>query len=45
MGAVRHQADLGEKNNIAAQHPNVLTLDSAYDQWWQEVLPCLENEN
>lgn len=39
------KADYGEKNNIAAQNPAMVTqLAAVYEQWWQEVLPCLENE-
>lgn len=39
------QADPGETTNVAAQHAEaVRTLDSAYDQWWSEILPLLENE-
>ncbi len=38
--------DPGEKKNIAAEHPDIVKkMDAAYDQWWAEVLPCLENEN
>ncbi len=37
--------DPGEKTDIAAQHPDIVAkLDKAYDRWWEEVLPCLENE-
>jgi arylsulfatase len=40
------QTDPGEKMNIATQHPDVIQkLDTAYDQWWAEILPCLENED
>lgn len=40
------QADPGEKTNIAVQHPDVIRrLDTAYDAWWAEILPVLENEN
>jgi hypothetical protein len=40
------QADPGEKTDIAAAHPDtVKQLEAAYDKWWQEVLPRLENEN
>jgi len=39
------KADPGEQNDIAAQHPDIVAkLDKAYDQWWTEILPCLENE-
>ena len=38
--------DPGETKNIAAQHPAVVAqLASAYDRWWQSVLPALVNEN
>ena len=40
------KTDPGEKTDVAAQHPEVVKkLDEAYDQWWDEILPCLENEN
>lgn len=40
------QADPGEKNNLAAQRPEVVKeLEAVYDRWWEEVLPCLENED
>lgn len=40
------QADYGEKDDIAAQHPEIVKeLEAAYDKWWDEVLPCMENEN
>jgi len=39
------KADPGEKDDIADQHKDVVEkLDKAYDAWWSEVLPCLENE-
>lgn len=39
------KADPGQKQDVAAAHPEVVhALDSAYDKWWAEVLPCLENE-
>lgn len=39
-------ADLGERNDIAAQHPEVVAmLDEAYDRWWASVQPMLVNEN
>ena len=38
--------DIGQKNDVAAAHPAVIQkLDAAYDQWWQEVLPLMVNEN
>ena len=40
------KTDPGEKNDIAAEHPDVVKrMDAAYDQWWAEVFPCLENED
>jgi arylsulfatase len=38
--------DPGEKANVVDAHPDeVAKLRSAYDAWWQSVLPCMENEN
>jgi arylsulfatase len=38
--------DPGEKHNVAADHPEVVNkLRAAYDDWWENVLPHLENEN
>jgi len=38
--------DPGETIDIAAGRPNVVKeLESAYDRWWAEVLPCMQNEN
>jgi arylsulfatase A-like enzyme len=38
-------ADPGEKVNVINQHPQALAaMREAYDQWWQEILPCLEHE-
>jgi arylsulfatase A-like enzyme len=40
------QSDPGEKTNVIAQHPEVVAqMRQAYDQWWQEVLPAMENED
>ena len=40
------KADPGEKNDVAARHLDVVKeMDAAYDKWWAEVLPLLENEN
>ena len=36
----------GEKKDVATEHPDVVReMDAAYDKWWDEVLPLLENEN
>ena len=40
------KADPGEKNDVAAEHPEVVKeLDAAYDKWWDSVQPQLVNEN
>ncbi len=39
-------ADAGEKQDSAARYPRELEqMDAAYDRWWAEILPDLENEN
>lgn len=39
-------ADPGEKVDVATKHPDVVAqMSAAYDRWWAEVLPCLENED
>ncbi len=39
------KTDYGEQHDIAAEHPEIVKpLESAYDAWWKEVLPCMENE-
>ncbi len=41
-----YRADPGEKTDVADKHPEVVAqLSKAYDQWWSEILPCLENED
>jgi arylsulfatase len=41
---LRH--DAGETKNVIANHPDVVRkLRAAYNDWWQSVLPCLENED
>ena len=38
--------DPGETTNIIDQHPDVAAkLRAAYDRWWDEVLPCMVNED
>jgi arylsulfatase len=38
--------DYGEKHDIAAEHPGIVRkMEAAYDAWWNEVLPCMENED
>jgi arylsulfatase len=37
------KADRGEKNDVIANHPEVVAqMEAAYDQWWSEVLPALQ---
>jgi arylsulfatase len=39
------KADPGQKTDVAAANPEVAKrLEAAYDRWWAEVTPCLENE-
>ncbi|MEI7731976.1 MAG: arylsulfatase [Verrucomicrobiota bacterium] len=39
------KADYGEKNNLAADHPEVVKeLDVEYQKWWNSVQPLLVNE-
>jgi arylsulfatase len=39
------KVDPGEKVNVIAEHPKVVVqMRTAYDQWWSEILPALENE-
>ena len=40
------RADPGEQTDIAARSPKVVAeLNTAYDRWWDEVLPDMENED
>lgn len=40
------KADPAQQEDVAAQRPEVVAkLEAYYDQWWAEVLPCLENED
>ncbi len=37
--------DPRETTNVIGQHPDLVTaMRKAYDQWWEEVLPAMENE-
>lgn len=39
------QTDPGESRDVCAGNPDVAArLRLAYDRWWEDVLPCLENE-
>jgi arylsulfatase len=38
--------DPGEKNNVIDRFPEAArAMESAYEKWWVEILPCLENED
>ncbi len=40
------QTDSGETTDVASAHPEIVqSLEAAYDKWWAEVLPMLDNEN
>jgi arylsulfatase A-like enzyme len=40
------RADPGETRNVIAEHPDVVArMRAAYDRWWAEVLPAMENED
>jgi arylsulfatase len=40
------KTDPGETNNVLSAHPEIVAqMRTAYDQWWSEILPALENEN
>jgi arylsulfatase len=40
------QSDPGETTNVIAEHPQIgAAMRAAYDEWWEEILPALENEN
>lgn len=37
--------DPGQQTDVAEQHSGIVKqLSATYDNWWQDVLPCLENE-
>lgn len=39
------KADPAETKNVLAEHPEVVAaMRTAYDKWWAEILPALENE-
>jgi arylsulfatase A-like enzyme len=39
-------ADPSQKNNVAAQHPEVVKeMSTAYDTWWDTLTPYLQNED
>ena len=38
--------DPGEKENVMSRFTEVArAMETAYDKWWAEILPCLENED
>lgn len=40
------KADPGESKDVAGEFPEVVRrMDAAYEKWWAEILPLLENEN
>ena len=40
-----HRTDPGEKNNIAAQHPELMAeMKRKYDAWYDEMIPTIYNE-
>jgi len=40
------KADPGQTKNILRQNAEVVAkLRAAYDGWWRDILPCLENED
>lgn len=40
------QADPGEQFDVAGNNPVIVKkLNAAYDEWWAQILPCLENED
>lgn len=40
------KSDPGQKQNVIAEHPEVVAeMRRAYGQWWNEILPALENED
>ncbi|MGC8743881.1 MAG: arylsulfatase [Verrucomicrobiia bacterium] len=40
------QSDPGETQNVIDKYPEVVAeMRKAYDKWWEEILPCLENED
>jgi len=40
------QNDPGEQRNVFEANPETARrMEAAYDKWWEEILPCLENED
>ena len=40
------RTDYGEKDDIAAQHAEIVTeMSGAYEKWWASVVPMMVNEN
>jgi arylsulfatase A-like enzyme len=40
------KTDPGETRNTISEHPEVVVkMRAAYNRWWNEILPALENEN
>jgi hypothetical protein len=37
--------DYSQKNDVAAQHPDIVKeLGAAFDKWWSDCLPLMVNE-
>jgi arylsulfatase len=40
------QQDPGQENDVSTRYPRIVNeFSTAYDKWWQDILPHLENEN
>ena len=40
------EKDIGQKQDIAAKHPEIVKkMSVAYDEWWRKVRPNLVNED
>jgi arylsulfatase A-like enzyme len=40
------EKDPAEQTNVVDQHPKIVqAMRDAYDRWWDEIQPCLVNEN
>jgi arylsulfatase len=40
------KADPAQKKNVIGDHPKIVAkMRAAYDKWWKEILPALENED
>ncbi|MDA0284984.1 MAG: arylsulfatase, partial [Planctomycetota bacterium] len=40
------QKDPGQKTNIIDQHPDIVKeMQTAYDAWWKQTVPMMDNES